>query len=379
MPPEALHRAVVVTAMVTSLAVAAGAAPHVSPQAAGNPAGEESGREIYQRACATCHGSDGRGAPQALLGFDTAVPDFTECSFVTVEPDDDWMAVSHDGGPARAFDRRMPAFGEALSDAELQRTIDYIRGFCPSRAWPHGNLNLPRALVTEKAFPENEAVLTTSVAATGAGAVGNELLYEQRIGARSQFEIAVPIQLQEGAGGTWGRGLGDVAMAVKHALYHDAGRGHILSVAGEVILPTGKETEGLGRGVTVFEPFVAFGQILPGASFLQAQAGLELPADTDRAEREAFWRLVAGRTVTQGRFGRAWSPMLELLAARALEDGATTHWDLVPQMQVTLNRRQHIMLNGGVRIPVNDREGRRTQVLVYLLWDWFDGGVLEGW
>ncbi len=342
-------------------------------------AAEPSGREIYQRACAACHGADGRGTPQPQLGFDTAVPDFTDCSFVTVEPDDDFMAVSHGGGPARAFDARMPAFGGALTDEELQRTIDYIRGFCPSRAWPHGNLNLPRALVTEKAFPENEAVLTTSVATTGTGAIGNELLYEQRFGPRSQFEIAVPIQLQERAGGDWRRGLGDIALAVKHALYHDVARGHILSVAGEVILPTGKETEGLGRGVTVFEPFVSFGQMLPGDSFVQAQAGFELPADTAIADREAFWRVAAGRTFTQGRFGRAWTPMLEVLAARALEDGAPTHWDLVPQMQVTLNRRQHIMLNGGVRVPVNDREGRRTQVIVYLLWDWFDGGFLEGW
>jgi hypothetical protein len=71
--------------------------------------------------------------------------------------------------------------------------------------------------------------------------------------------------------------------------------------------------------------------------------------------------------------------MLELLAARELEGGATTHWDLVPQMQITLNTRQHIMVNAGVRFPVNDREDRDTQVLMYLLWDWFDGGFLDGW
>src|SRR5690606_20859111 len=133
-----------------------------------------------------------------------------------------------------------------------------------------------------------------------------------------------------------------------------------------------------GRGVTVFEPFVAFGQILPGNAFVQAQAGFELPADTAVASREAFWRVAGGRTFTQGRFGRAWTPMLEVLAARELERGATTRWDLVPQMQVTLNRRQHIMLNGGVRVPVNERRDRSTRLMVYLLWDWFDGGFLEG-
>ena len=58
---------------------------------------------------------------------------------------------------------------------------------------------------------------------------------------------------------------------------------------------------------------------------------------------------------------------------------ATTRWDLLPEVQVTLNRRQHIMINMGVRIPLNDREGRSPQVLTYFLWDWFDGGLFEGW
>jgi mono/diheme cytochrome c family protein len=337
------------------------------------------GDQLYEAACAACHGSDGRGAPPSQLGFDTPVPDFTDCSFATVEPDADWLAVAHDGGPARAFDRRMPAFGEALTEAELLEILDHIRGFCPDPAWPRGELNLPRALVTEKAYPENETVWTTTVAATGTGHVGNELLYEQRMGARSQFEILIPLLVQEDAPGVWQRGLGDVAFAVKHALYHSFDRGHIFSVAGEVVLPTGKETDGLGNGVTVFEPFAAFGQLLPADGFFQAQAGLELPTDTDRAGREGFWRAVVGKSFTEGRFGRSWSPMVELLAARDLEQGATTHWDLVPQVQVTLNRRQHLMINAGVRFPLNARGGRDTTVIAYFLWDWFDGGLLDGW
>ena len=337
------------------------------------------GRALYETACAACHGSDGRGKAQSTVGFDTPIPDFTDCSFATPEPDADWMAVMHDGGPARAFDRRMPAFGEAVAEAELQQILDYTRTFCTNSAWPRGELNLPRALVTEKAFPENEAVLTTTVSTSGTGHVGNELLYEQRLGARSQFEIVVPLLLQEGEGSGWQRGLGDVAVAVKHALFHSLDRGNIFSVVGEVVLPTGKESVGLGSGVTVFEPFVAFGQILPADGFLQLQAGLELPVDRARAGREAFWRAALGKTYTEGRFGRTWSPIVELLAARDLEDGGTTRWDVVPQMQVTLNRRQHIMINAGVRFPVNERHGRSTQVITYLLWDWFDGGLLEGW
>jgi mono/diheme cytochrome c family protein len=337
------------------------------------------GRALYELACAACHGPDGRGAAPSVVGFDTPIPDFTECSFATPEPDADWMAVMHDGGPARAFDRRMPAFGGALTDVELQQILDYTRTLCTNAAWPRGELNLPRALVTEKAFPENEAVLTTTIGTSGTGHVGNEFLYEQRLGARSQFEIVVPLLLQDGNGGGWQRGLGDVAFAVKHALFHNLDRGNIFSVVGEVVLPTGKESVGLGKGVTIFEPFVAFGQILPADGFLQLQTGMELPADSARAVREAFWRAAVGKTFTEGRFGRAWSPMVELLAARDLEDGATTQWDLVPQMQVTLNRRQHIMINAGLRFPLNARTGRSTQLITYFLWDWFDGGLRDGW
>jgi hypothetical protein len=338
-----------------------------------------SGAELYNAACAACHGRDGRGTAPTQLGFVTPVPDFTDCSFSTVEPDADWMAVAHDGGPARAFDRRMPAFGDALTEAELQRVLDHLRRFCGDPAWPRGELNMPRPLVTEKAFPENEAVWTTTVSATGLGEIGNELLYEQRLGARTQYEVVVPLIAQEADDGGWNRGLGDVAFALKHVVTHNLERGYILSAAGELVLPTGKESVGLGSGVTIFEPFVAFGQLLPSDGFLQAQAGLELPFDTDIAEREAFWRVAIGKTFTEGRFGRSWSPMIEWLAARDLEDEARVLWDVVPQMQVTLNRRQHLMINVGVRIPINERAGRSTQVITYFLWDWFDGGLLDGW
>src|SRR5688572_31455843 len=108
-----------------------------------------SGEELYRFACAACHGADGTGAPQSQVGFDDPVPDFTDCSFNTPEAAADWLAIAHDGGPVRAFSKRMPAFGSALTVAELERTVAYVRGFCEDRAWPRGDLNFPRALVTE--------------------------------------------------------------------------------------------------------------------------------------------------------------------------------------------------------------------------------------
>jgi hypothetical protein len=212
----------------------------------------------------------------------------------------------------------------------------------------------------------------------GQGELTHDFLYERRLGARSQFEVVVPLVSHWG-GGSSQHGIGDVAVAVKHALWHSLPRGSIVSVAGEAVLPTGRESAGLGGGVTVVEPFVAFGQILPSDTFVQLQTGLEIPLETARATREAFWRIAGGKTFVEGRFGRAWSPMVELLAARDLTDGASIHWDLVPQMQVTLNQRQHLMINAGVRLPLNERAGRSTQVIAYFLWDWFDGSLADGW
>ncbi len=37
---------------------------------------QETGGELYQSACAACHGSDGSGNLPSQLGFDLAIPDF---------------------------------------------------------------------------------------------------------------------------------------------------------------------------------------------------------------------------------------------------------------------------------------------------------------
>jgi len=344
------------------------------------------GREIYRVACSSCHGSDGRGAPASLVGFSTPLPDFTDCDFANREPDSDWMGVSYDGGPSRGFSEHMPAFKGALTVEQVQLAVSHIRTFCTDPRWPRGELNLPRALITGKAYPEDEAVITTVIDTEGHGSILNKLVYEQRFGPRSQWEIVVPFGWLEtddviADDGTtrWGSSMGDIAVAVKHTVHHSYDKGRIVSVAGELILPTGDDELGFGKGTTVFEPFVAWGQILPADFFLQTQLGFELPFDTDRADREGFLRAALGWTTTSGEFGRAWSPMVEILAARELASGGEINLDIVPQIQITLNKRQHIMCNIGVRTALNNRSRENTQIMIYLLWDWFDGTLFEGW
>jgi mono/diheme cytochrome c family protein len=365
---------VLVAAIVALLGMSFNAHLHAQPA----DRSAMSGTQLYEAACAACHGSDGRGQPAAVRGFDLDLPDFTDCGLTTPEADLDWLAVVHQGGPVRAFDRMMPAFGDELSEAQILLVIHHVRTLCAERGWPRGDLNLPRPFVTEKAFPENEAVLTTTIV-PGERSVGNQFLYEHRVGRRGQYEVFVPFDLRQSNGASWQAGVGDIGAAYKHVLFDSLSRGSIVSAGGEVILPTGSERKGLGKGVARLEAFGTVSQILPRDGFLHAHSGIEIPSDAARGAKETFWRLAAGKSFIAGRWGRAWSPMVEILGARELQDGSTTEWDVLPQMQVSLSRRQHVLLNIGVRTPVSQRSERRTSVLLYVLWDWFDGGFFSGW
>jgi mono/diheme cytochrome c family protein len=336
-----------------------------------------SGEAIYRAACAACHGADGRGAPETTIGFDKpdTFPDFSACDQTTPELDVDWKATIRDGGQARGFSRIMPAFGDALTSAEVDAVVAYLRGLCRNAAWPRGELNLPRPLLTEKAFPENEAVVSTSFAASGHHDVTTSAVYEQRIGVANQIEVSVPFtSLQDEAG------VGDISIGFKRALFSNLRRGSIVAVQGEAVLPTGDASRGLGSGVTVFEMFAAYGQLLPSDAFLQLQGGTEQPTDTSVAPRALFARAAIGKSFRQEEgFGRMWSPMVELVIDHDFATNARISVDVVPEMQVTLSRRQHVRANVGVQVPVANTEGRGVQVLFYVLWDWFDGRLFAGW
>ncbi len=346
---------------------------------------DATGEQIFLLACATCHATDGRGSPESVVGFELPManghgfPDFNDCATNTVEPLADWVAVAHRGGTVRGLDRKMPAFGDALSGDQIERAVKYLWAFCTDPSWPRGDLNLPRAFFTEKAFPENETVWTTGVTGAGAKAVTNELVYEHRIGSRGQYEVKLPFGVQQSEpGGAWSRGIGDVELAVRRTFYANFDRGSIFAAGGAVTLPTGKENEGLGNGFTVFEPFAMWGQILGTNGFLQLHTGYEIPSDHSSGQTEGFLRTALGYTLAEDQgFGRAWSPMAEVIVAKP-EDG-DAEWDVVPQVQVSLSKLQHILLSVGVRVPLNERQDRKPQFLTYFLWDWFDGGLFQFW
>lgn len=339
------------------------------------------GREIYHAGCAGCHGPDGKGMPKSTIGFEPprTFPDFTRCDQTTPEDNRAWKSVIRDGGPSRGFSQIMPSFRDALTDEQMDKVIEYMRGFCDNPHWPRGELNVPRALVTEKAYPEDEVVVSTAVNVRGAPAVSNHIIHEQRFGVKNQIEVDVPVSFVHD-NHTWYGGFGDAVLGLKRELYSNLRSGSILTVQGETIFPTGSRSKGLGEGVSTFETFVAYDQLLPAKTFLQFQGGADLPVDTSVAPRSAFWNTVLGKSFIQNQgLGRWWTPMVEFLATRDFATGATTDWDVLPQMQVMLSRRQHVRADLGVRVPLTNTAGRPVQLMFYVLWDWQDGRLTEGW
>ena len=341
----------------------------------------ENGERIYKSACAACHGAEGTGAPQTMTAFERprTFPDFTRCDQTTAETDTSYKDVIVNGGPSRGFSQIMPAFGEALSSSEIDDVIAYLRRFCRNPHWPRGELNLPRALVTEKAYPEDELVLTTAVNANGAPGNESHIIHEQRFGVKNQIEVDVPILFQD-QNHVWYGGPSDTTIGLKRVMFSSLRSGSILSLFGGFLLPSGNRARGFGTGTTSFETFAAFDQLFRTNTFIQLQGGAELPFRTDVASQALFFNSAVGQTFAADHgLGRMWSPMCEFLASRDLVTGAKTDWDVLPQLQVTISQRQHIRADLGLRVPVNNTVGRQKQVMFYLLWDWADGKLTEGW
>jgi hypothetical protein len=341
------------------------------------------GEKVYKGGCIACHGEDGKGAPNSSTVFlrpDT-FPDFTDCAGTTPEPDGNWKAAIVHGGPSRGLSQIMPAFGDLLTDVQINDVIAYMRGFCKNvHHFPLGELNLPRALVTEKAFPENEIVASTAASASGAPTWTTDVIDERTIiDARTQLETDVPVNYAD-QGHNWTEGLGDITVGLKREMFSSLRTGSILSLQGGILLPTGDSKRGFGAGTTQFEPFAAFDQLFKSNTFVQTQLGADLPVDPSVSPRSMFWRATVGQAIAQDHMlGRLYSPMVEFLAVRDFQSGASTNWDVLPEMQVTVSRRQHVRVGLGVREPFTNTDGRAPQVMFYFLWDRADGKLWDGW
>jgi hypothetical protein len=313
--------------------------------------------EMYRAWCARCHAEDGTGrVPTPTVKVEPM--DFTDCRVTTPEPDADWELVIARGGPAAGLSSEMPGFGDALGPEQIRGLVAHIRSFCGEPEWPHGNLNLPLPVFTEKAFPENELLVRPVVTHRRGEPASLRLraVYERRVGRRGHAEVGFPF---ESVSGVSGRevGIGDVSVAGKYVLHASHEPARILTAGLEVVLPTGSESRG---GSTMgLEPYLAAGTVWRNV-YLQTQFKIEFPAG---GLREIVYGVYAGRDLAG--VPDTWTLGLEL-------NGVDGDVAVTPQARKGLTRTGALAAAFGIRIPINNRDHQPTRYAGYLLWEYLD-------
>ena len=357
--------------------------------------GLETGEQIFQATCAGCHGPDGKGQPQHVLGFEppATFPDFTDCSGSSRESDQQWSSVIHQGGTSRAFSTIMPSFGPKenplLSDDEIKRVIKFLRTFCTEDPkWPSGDFNVPRPMYTEKAFPEDELVVWNTVNLNSGAGYNNNLIIEKRLGAITNLEFRFRGNFIKSPSGQWQGAVGDTTVEYKRSVLVNNRTKSLIGWGSEILIPTGNKAVG-GTGEWEVEQFLTYTQILPWRSYFLQQVGAEGTFKRHEDPIQAYARTTIGKTFLADKgFGRAFSVANEFVTTRNLAPGQNFSLSLTPQVQLTVSKRQHMRLGIGVNLPVVKgppnpaiiiNPVNTRQLTFYWLWDTFDGGFFEGW
>lgn len=316
--------------------------------------------------CARCHADDGSGKVKEPT-ITVEPMDFTDCKVTTPEPDADWERALAKGGPGVGLSSEMPGFEDSLTPDQISGFVLHMRGFCNETGWPSGNLNFPRPINTEKAFPENEFLILPAISHTSgrdapaATDVKFVAVYERRIGKRAMYEVGLPMASVSQANGRQ-NGLGDIEAAFKYAAYASTTAPRIVSVGLEAVLPSGSVDKGIGKGTTVFEPYVAAGAMVRDW-YVQAQAKVELPVDVMKAGRAFIYNLYLGRDTSAA--PNTWTFGVEV-------NGENHEVALTPQLRKGLTRTGALAASVGVMIPINERREQGVRWVGYLLWEFLE-------
>ncbi len=317
--------------------------------AAQSPA--DSGTALYRAWCQKCHGADGRGVPTRATRLAVPPADLTACKESSAEPEDHWVGIVTRGGAAFGLSLDMPAFGEAGTPEQIRALVRYVRSLCRESGWPPGELNFPRPFLVEKAYPEDEVVITDR-------GRGQELIYERRLGKRLQLEASARSAF-DGKPGTFA----GVTGAVKYNLWYSLERGALASLGVEATPPLGRQDR------WEVEPFLTFGAYPRRALLVQG----EIAGTWEEAEGiSAFsYRVGVGREI-----GRV-VPMLEV-GWTVPRDGERT-LSFYPQLWMQLSRLGHVAASLGAELPAVGPEPRHPRLIAFVLWDYGDAPLLRGW
>ncbi len=328
----------------------------------------------FQNHCAVCHGASGHpeSAFPMLRELGVVPANFTDALFNSREPTGDFFMVIKHGGAAFGLAEQMPAFGESLSDAEIEELVAYVKTLAGPHDYPPGDLNLYLPLNTKKAFPEDELVWKGEFQNDGGRERFTQTLeVERRIGTRSQLLLELSHRVDDGDGE-----FKSIEFGAKHVLHHDLDSGFIATLAGVVEVPFDSDDS------VEMLPYLALGKILNDEWTLQGSVRAKLPVD-NVGDGEMEISGIAHWVHTP--WSRAVFPGLEFTTEIPLDRGNGTdgtdfsHWSVTPQVRIGLTRGGHVALNLGVELPLNETGRYDWRGLAYLIWDFADGPFWSGW
>jgi len=310
----------------------------------------DSGAVRFAAWCKSCHGADGRGTPAATTRLEVPPADLHECKGSTAETEDRWVNIVTQGGAAFGLSLDMPAFGEAGTLAQIRAVVRYARSLCGELGWPPGELNFPRAFLVEKAYPEDEVVITDR-------ARGQEYIYEHRLGKRFQLEASARTALDGQP-----RAFDGVTGALKYNLWHSLERRALVSLGLEATPPLGRQD------AWEVEPFLAFGADPGRALVVQGEV---VATWEDGGFDGMSYRVGAGHEL--GRF----VPMLE--AGWTVPTTGERSLSFFPQVWIQLSRLGHVAGSLGAELPAAGPEPRHPRLIAFVLWDFGDAPLFRGW
>jgi cytochrome c6 len=123
----------VIRGLITGAVLASGATIAAASGAEASakiiPISRLAAEELWKAECASCHGPDGRSDTRA--GKRVRAPDMTTPEFHAALPEGRAFKSLKEGIVDEKGSRRKKAFGEELSDEQIQGLVEYLREFNP--------------------------------------------------------------------------------------------------------------------------------------------------------------------------------------------------------------------------------------------------------
>jgi mono/diheme cytochrome c family protein len=85
------------------------------------------GKIIFDKSCALCHGTAGKGDGQMAASFDPAPQDLTDGKVMAKRSDWEVYLVIRDGGKTLGLSPQMFAFKSILRDPQIRDVAAYVR------------------------------------------------------------------------------------------------------------------------------------------------------------------------------------------------------------------------------------------------------------